>query len=85
MGILTRSSTDFCSHWSVPMDWMVIEPTLEAKLHLECSCREIREAKDLEAIQNLCVQLTQQNFHQGLLLRQAVNHIGSLESQQFSP
>ena len=66
------------------MDWMVIKPTLEAKLHLECSCREIKQAKDLESVQDLCVQLAQQNFHQGLLLRQAVNHIGSLESQHFS-
>ena len=64
------------------MDWMIIEPSMEAELILECSCREIREAKNLEQIQELCVSLTQQNFHQGLLLRQAVTHIGALESQR---
>lgn len=67
------------------MDWMVIEPSLEAKLHLECTCRGIREATDLAQMQELCVALTQQNFHQGLLLRQAVTHIGSLESRMILP
>jgi len=61
------------------MDWMIIEPSLEAQLKLECSCREIRNAKDLVRVQQLCVALMQQNFYQGLMLRQAVNHIASKE------
>jgi hypothetical protein len=62
------------------MDWMIIEPSLEAQLNLECTCRGIREATDLAQMQELCVALTQQNFHQSLLLKQAVTHIGALES-----
>ena len=61
------------------MDWMVIKPSLEAQLNLECSCRGIKEATDLTQVQNLCVALMQQNFYQGLMLRQAVNHIASLD------
>mgnify|MGYP003108478027 CR=1 FL=1 len=61
------------------MDWMIIEPSLEAQLNLECSCRGIRESKDLVQVQQLCVALMQQNFYQGLMLRQAVNHIASKE------
>ena len=66
------------------MDWMIIDPSLEQKLNLECSCRGIKEATDLTEMRNLCVALIQQNFYQGLMLRQAVNRIGSLESNCFS-
>lgn len=62
---------------------MIIEPSLEAQLNLECSCRGIKETKDLAEVRNLCVALLQQNFYQGLMLRQAVNHIGALESQNI--
>ena len=65
------------------MNWMIIEPSLEAQLNLECSCRGIKETKDLAEVRNLCVALLQQNFYQGLMLRQAVNHIGALESQNI--
>ena len=59
------------------MDWMVIKPSLEAQLNLECSCRGIKEAKNLAEVRDLCVALMQQNFYQGLMLRQAVAHIAS--------
>ncbi len=62
------------------MDWMIINPSLEQKLNLECSCRGVKDATDLAEMQNLCVALIQQNFYQGLMLRQAVTRIGSLES-----
>ena len=62
------------------MDWMIIEPSLEQKLNLECSCRGIKDAKDLSQVRNLCVALIQQNFYQGLMLRQAVAHIASLDT-----
>ena len=65
------------------MDWMVIKPSLEAQLNLECSCRGIKETKNLSEVRDLCVALMQQNFYQGLMLRQAVNHIGALESQNI--
>ena len=66
------------------MDWMVIKPSLEAQLNLECSCRGIKEGTDLAQVQNLCVALMQQNFYQGLMLRQAVNRISVLESNEFN-
>ena len=66
------------------MDWMSIDPSLEQKLNLECSCRGIKEATDLVEMRNLCVALIQQNFYQGLMLRQAVTRIGSLESNCIS-
>ena len=61
------------------MDWMIVEPSLEQKLNLECSCRNVKDATDLAAMRDLCVALIQQNFYQGLMLRQAVNHIASKE------
>ncbi len=67
------------------MDWMIIEPSLEAQLNLEYSCRGIKEGTDLAQMQNLCVALIQQNFYQRLMLRQAINHIGALESQNILP
>jgi len=66
------------------MDWMIIEPSLEAQLKLECSCRGIKETKDLAEVRNLCVALLQQNFYQGLMLRQAVNRISALELNRLS-
>ena len=62
------------------MDWMIIKPSLEAQLNLECTCRGIKNATDLAQVQNLCVALIQQNFYQGLMLRQAVSHIASLDA-----
>ena len=67
------------------MDWMIIEPSLEAQLSLEYSCRGIKEGTDLAQMQNLCVALIQQNFYQRLMLRQAINHIGDLESRNILP
>lgn len=66
------------------MDWMIIEPSLESRLKLECTCRGIEEATDLEQMQALCVALTRQNWHQSLLLKQAVHHIGKLESEHLT-
>jgi hypothetical protein len=66
------------------MDWMIIEPSLEAQLRLECGCRGVRETKDLAEVRNLCVALMQQNFYQGLMLRQAVSRISALESTRLS-
>ena len=66
------------------MDWMIIEPSLEQKLNLECSCRGVKDATDLAEIRDLCVALIQQNFYQGLMLRQAVSRIGALESNCLS-
>ena len=52
-GILTRSSTDFCSHWSMTMDWMIVEPTLEQKLTLEFYEKRITSLEEsLEKMRN---------------------------------
>jgi hypothetical protein len=65
------------------MDWMVVEPTLEQKLTLECTCRGIMEQTDLKQMQVLCVALTKQNWHQAQLLKQAVSHIAQLDAWEF--
>ena len=62
------------------MDWMIVEPTLEQKLTLECTCRGIMEATDIEEVQALCIALTKQNWHQGMILKQAVQHIAHLDA-----
>ena len=62
------------------MDWMIVEPTLEQKLTLECTCRGIMEATDIEEIQALCVALTKQYLHHGMILKQAVQHIAHLDA-----
>jgi hypothetical protein len=62
------------------MDWMIVEPSLEQRLTLECTCRGISEATDLREVQALCIALTRQNWHQGMILKQAVQHIAQLDS-----
>jgi hypothetical protein len=61
------------------MDWMIIEPSLEQKLNLECTCRRVSEEKDVDHLQSLCIALIRQNWHQGILLRQAVERIAALD------
>lgn len=61
------------------MDWMIVEPSLEQKLTLECTCRGVLEQTDLEQMQSLCIALVKQNWYQGQLLSQAVNHIAHLD------
>jgi len=61
------------------MDWMIIDPSLEQKLNLECTCRRVGEEKNVDQLQSLCVALIKQNWHQGILLKQAVERIASLD------
>ncbi len=61
------------------MDWLTVEPTLESSLTLECICRGIQQATNLEEMQSLCIALTRQNWHQGQLLKQAVSHIAEMD------
>ena len=61
------------------MDWMIVEPSLEQKLTLECTCRGVLEQTDLEQMQSLCIALVKQNWYQGQLLKQAVSHIAQLD------
>lgn len=61
------------------MDWMIIEPSLEQKLNLECTCRRVSEETDVDHLQSLCIALIKQNWHQGILLRQAVERIAALD------
>ena len=61
------------------MDWMIVEPTLEQKLTLECTCRGIQEATNFDELQALCIALTKQNWHQTMLLKQAVEKIAQFD------
>jgi len=59
---------------------MIIDPSLEQKLNLECTCRRVGEEKNVDQLQSLCVALIKQNWHQGILLKQAVERIASLDT-----
>ena len=59
---------------------MIIKPSLEQKLNLECTCRRVSEEKDVDYLQSLCIALIKQNWHQAILLKQAVEHIAHLDS-----
>ena len=76
---LTPLSAESCSHWTLPMDWLTVEPTLESTLTLECTCRGIQQATNLEEVQNLCIALTRQNWYQEQLLKQAISHIAEMD------
>ena len=59
---------------------MIIDPSLEQKLNLECTCRRVNQETDVDYLQSLCIALVKQNWHQGILLKQAVEHIAHLDA-----
>ena len=61
-------------------DWMIIEQSLEEELQLEKIVREIKGCNDKDVLMQLCVAMAQQNWHHSKLLRQAVNHIATMDS-----
>ena len=61
-------------------DWMVVKQSLEDELHLEATVREISHTTDVMELTELCIQLTRQNWHQSILLKQAVYHVMELEA-----
>ena len=61
-------------------DWMIIEQSLEVELQLEKIVREIKGCNDKDVLMQLCVAMAQQNWHHSKMLRQAVNHIASMDS-----
>ena len=63
--------------WS---DWMVITPSLEDELELECSVRDVQRCTDEDALKALCVSLVRTNWHQAKLLKQAVGHIAERDA-----
>lgn len=61
------------------MQWMVIEQSLEEELTLERSIREIEDCENIDVLSQLCVAMARQLWHQGKLLKQAVEHIAFIE------
>ena len=61
------------------MEWMVVEQSLEEELTLERSIREIEDCENIDVLSQLCVAMARQQWHQGKLLKQAVNHIASIQ------
>ena len=61
-------------------DWMVVKQSLEDELHLEATVREISHTTNILELTELCIQLTRQNWHQSILLKQAVYHVMELEA-----
>jgi len=62
------------------MEWMVVEQSLEEELTLEQSIRGIEDCENIDVLSRLCVAMARQQWHQGKLLRQAVERISQLES-----
>lgn len=63
--------------------WMIVEQTLEEELSLERSVREIEDCENIDVLSRLCVAMARQSWHQGKLLRQAVERVAELESVMF--
>ncbi len=61
------------------MQWMVIEQSLEEELTLERSIREIEDCENIDVLSQLSVAMARQLWHQGKLLKQAVEHIAFIE------
>ena len=64
-------------------DWMVVHQSLEEELELERNVRDVRNCSDEDALKTLCVSLVRTNWHQAKLLKQAVGHIGELDTSMF--
>ena len=65
------------------LEWMVVEQSLEEELTLERSVREIEDCENIDVLSQLCVAMARQHWHQGKLLKQAVERVGELESIVF--
>ena len=65
-------------------DWMVVNQSLEEELELERNVRDVRNCSDEDALKSLCVSLVRTNWHQAKLLKQAVSHIGEIDTSMFS-
>jgi len=65
------------------MEWMVVTQSLEEELSLERSVREIEDCENIDVLSRLCVAMARQSWHQGKLLRQAVERVAELESVMF--
>ena len=65
------------------LEWMVVEQSLEEELTLERSVREIEDCENIDVLSQLCVAMARQHWHQGKLLKQAVERVAELESIVF--
>ena len=65
------------------LEWMVVEQSLEEELTLERSVREIEDCENIDVLSQLCVAMARQHWHQGKLLKQAVERVAELESVMF--
>jgi hypothetical protein len=60
-------------------DWIIVKQSLEEELALEKQIRTVENLEDLHTLQQLCSALTRQNWHHSKLLKQAVEHIASID------
>jgi len=65
------------------MEWMHVTQSLEEELTLERSIREIEDCENIDVLSQLCVAMARQQWHQGKLLKQAVERISQFESVSF--
>jgi hypothetical protein len=62
------------------MQWMVVDLSLEEQLVIESQARIALHHPDKDEVAKLCNTLIKQNAYQAKLLKQAINHIASLEA-----
>ena len=62
---------------------MVVEQSYEEELTLERCIREIEDCENIDVLSQLCVAMARQQWHQGKLLKQAVERVAELESVIF--
>ena len=65
------------------LEWMVVEQSYEEELTLERCIREIEDCENIDVLSQLCVAMARQQWHQGKLLKQAVERVAELESVIF--
>ena len=65
------------------LEWMVVEQSYEEELTLERCIREIEDRENIDVLSQLCVAMARQQWHQGKLLKQAVERVAELESVMF--
>ena len=64
-----------------PIDWLLVEPTLEEELSLEKESRRILNETDHKAVAEICAALVRQNWYQTQVIKKSIGRVGELEGK----
>ena len=64
-----------------PVDWLLVEPTLEEELSLEKEARRILNETDHKAVAEICAVLVRQNWYQTQIIKKSIGRVGELEGK----